>query len=131
MSNKTTQGRRNRRVGRQYENEFVRWAKDQGIPAERVSRTGSTGTDTIVCDEWHYEVKGRKDGAGFAMLRKWLGANKGLVLRIGGQAGPDMIVLTPEHWRELVLGQRANDLPTPAEVKSYWDRLVAKTLGDQ
>lgn len=102
----STRGRRNRRAGREIENEVANWIRDQGIPAERISRTGSPGDDIVVADCWSYEVKGRGSAEGFKTLMTWMKDNPGMFLRVGGKRGPVLVVLTPEHWAELVRGQR-------------------------
>jgi Holliday junction resolvase len=104
-------GARHRRKGDRIEREIVDRHKTLGIRAERyplsgASRFRGSGHDVDVYalgpDEGPFvtEVKGRKNGAGFVTLEKWLGEYDGLFLR-RNNASP--LVLIPWRvWEQLL-----------------------------
>ncbi len=59
--------------GARVEREVVALHTSAGIPAEKVSRSGYTGPDLRIANEFLAEVKARKSGQGFTTLEKWLG----------------------------------------------------------
>jgi hypothetical protein len=98
-------GARHRRKGDRIEREIVHRHIEIGIHAERYPLSGASrfrgqGHDIdIYCygkDQAPLvaEVKGRKDGAGFVTLDKWLGEYDALILR---KNNADPLVLLP--WR--------------------------------
>jgi len=104
-------GARHRRKGNRIEREIVQRHKDLGIKAERyplsgASRFRGSGHD---CDLYVFgqdeapivvEVKGRKSGAGFITLERWLGEYDALVLR-RNNVDP-MVLLTWRVWARLL-----------------------------
>jgi len=76
-------GKMSRRKGYRVENELVHKHKENGIPCHRVPLSGAQAEyqgDLVVADFYKGEVKARKDGSGFALLRRWLGENDFLFL---------------------------------------------------
>ena len=73
--------RMQRSKGARIEREIVTLHTSAGIPAEKVSRSGYTGPDLQVTNEFRAEVKACKSSEGFATLEKWLGAADLLFLR--------------------------------------------------
>ena len=71
--------------GSRVERELVLKHKRQGIPCLRVplSGGGSISGDLLIGPQQEYraEVKARKNGAGFAVLEKWLKGNDLLILK--------------------------------------------------
>ncbi len=67
--------------GARIERELVALHTSAGIPAEKVSRSGYTGPDLRIANEFSGEVKARKSGEGFATLERWLGEADLLFLR--------------------------------------------------
>ena len=104
-------GRRSRDKGNRIEREIVDRHKSLGVHAERyplsgASRFRGSGHDVdiypfgrdeapIVC-----EVKGRKDGAGFATLERWLGEFDALFLK-RNNADP-LVVLPWRVWSQIL-----------------------------
>jgi hypothetical protein len=104
-------GRRSRDKGNRIERELVERHRALGIHAERYPLSGASrfrgaGHDIDVyvfgADEAPLvaEVKGRKNGAGFTTLERWLGEYDLLVLR-RNHADP-MIVLPWRIWARLL-----------------------------
>jgi Holliday junction resolvase len=98
-------GARHRRKGDRLEREIVERHTALGIKAERyplsgASRFRGSGHDVDIYTFGNdaapmlTEVKGRKNGAGFVTLKKWLGEYDGLFLR---RNNADPLVLLP--WR--------------------------------
>ena len=83
----TQVGNRNKKRGTRIEREFVNKLKEEGIPAWRVPLSGAIGgplnSDIKIGPqkEWDVEVKGRKGGAGFTQIEKWLKGNEFLFLK--------------------------------------------------
>ena len=101
----TISGARPRRKGDRIEREIVERHTALGIKAERyplsgASRFRGSGHDVDIYTFGNdaapmvAEVKGRKNGAGFVTLEKWLGKYDGLFLR---RNNADPLVLLP--WR--------------------------------
>ena len=78
--------RTSRSKGARIEHEIVRLHHNIAIPAEKISRSGYTGPDLHIADEFQAEVKARGSGEGFVTLEKWLGAADILFLRRDRQA---------------------------------------------
>jgi hypothetical protein len=106
-----TGGRSSRRKGDRIERELVERLLALGIKAERYPLSGATrfhgsGHDVDVYAFGENEapliaeVKGRKSGAGFATLEKWLGEYDLLILK-RNNADP-MIVLPWRTWAKLL-----------------------------
>ena len=104
-------GRRHRDKGNRIEREIIARHKELGIKAERyplsgASRFRGSGHDVDVyvfgpdSAPAVAEVKGRKDGAGFVTLEKWLGEFDALFLR-RNNADP-LIVLPWRVWARLL-----------------------------
>ena len=85
-------GTKHRRKGDRIEREIVALHKDLGIAAERYPLSGSSrfrgsghDVDIYIFGKNEVpivtEVKGRKNGAGFTTLEKWLGEYDALFLR--------------------------------------------------
>ncbi len=74
-------GRMQRNKGARIEREIVHLHHAAAIPAEKVSRTGHSGPDLQIANEFSGEVKARKSGEGFATLERWLGVTDLLFLR--------------------------------------------------
>ena len=88
----TPAGRRQK--GNRVEREIAKLLTDAGIPTRRVVGSGAYGKiderlqgdlqiGTLPDGHWFLtgEVKARKDGAGFAILSRWLGDNDVLILK--------------------------------------------------
>ena len=75
--------RTSRTKGARIERQLVAQHHDAGIPCEKISRSGYTGPDLRVANEFSAEVKARKSGEGFATLERWLGDADMLVIRAG------------------------------------------------
>jgi hypothetical protein len=77
--------RRSRDKGARCEREIVHLHRDAGIAAERVPLSGAAGGmfsgDLAVPGLGRAEVKARGNGAGFALLERWLGDHDALFLR--------------------------------------------------
>jgi Holliday junction resolvase len=102
-------GAKSRNKGNRIEREIVALHRDIGIPAERVPLSGAAGGSFAgdVRIEIHRvrlsaEVKARRNGAGFAVIAKWLGGNDLLFLR-RDRAAP-LVVLTFETYTRLLKG---------------------------
>ena len=78
--------RMQRSKGLRVEREIVCLHHDAGLPCEKISRSGYTGPDLRIADEFQAEVKSRKSGEGFSTLDRWLGTNDVLFLRRARQA---------------------------------------------
>ena len=65
-------GAAERLKGQRRERQIVALHQDQGIPACKESRSGYTGHDVLIADQWWAEVKSRKTGGGFALIERWL-----------------------------------------------------------
>ena len=112
-------GARHRRKGDRIEREIVDRHKALGIRAERyplsgASRFRGSGHDVDVHalgpDEGPFvtEVKGRKNGAGFVTLEKWLGEYDCLFLR---RNSAEAMVLLPWRVWAALLARCADDSP--------------------
>ena len=95
----STRGKRNRRRGKEVENEVVNLLRDAGIPAERISRVGYTGPDIQVSDTYLGEVKLRREG--FKLLRRWMSGAHLLFLRSQGDRIP-VVVMDWQTFLELL-----------------------------
>jgi Holliday junction resolvase len=107
-------GARHRRKGDRLEREIVERHTALGIKAERyplsgASRFRGSGHDVDIytfgndAAPMGTEVKGRKNGAGFVTLEKWLGEYDGLFLR---RNNADPLVLLPWRIWARLLGRR-------------------------
>jgi hypothetical protein len=110
-SQKRRGGRRSRQKGDRRERELVALHKQLGIHAERVPHSGAMryrghGADIDVYlfgrDEAPFvtEAKGRKGGAGFAIIERWLGENDALFCRRDHTAA--LVVLPWRSWVALL-----------------------------
>jgi hypothetical protein len=101
-------GRSSRQKGDRRERELVALHKQLGVHAERVPHSGAMryrghGADIDIYlfgrDEAPFvtEAKGRKGGAGFAVIERWLGENDALFCR---RDHSDALVVLP--WRSWV-----------------------------
>lgn len=74
-----------KRKGSRIEREIVNKLLAEGIPAKRVPLSGALGGehsgDVVVARRFRSEVKARRNGEGFATLKRWLGDNALLFLR--------------------------------------------------
>lgn len=85
-----TGGRASRDKGNRREREFVNHWLAKGIKAERVPLSGASGGSYTGDVDWYPlgkdepvlvgEIKGRKEGAGWKTLQRWLGENQFLIL---------------------------------------------------
>ena len=89
-----------RRKGARVEREIVNLHHDIGIPASKESRSGYTGPDLLVGDEFVCEVKARRNGEGFAQLEKWLGDRDVLFLKRDRQK--PLVCLSWSTWVKLL-----------------------------
>jgi Holliday junction resolvase len=107
-----------RRKGLRLEREIVELHRVLGIHSERVPLSGAqryqnNGSDVDVyafgrnVAPLKAEVKGRKDGQGFATLERWLGENDILFLR-RNYAEP-LVVLPWRIWARLLAAIKAPD----------------------
>ena len=101
---------KSRSKGKRIELELVHLHQDVGIPAEKLSRTGYTGPDLMIADEWTAEVKARASGKGFVILEQWLGAADLLFLRRDRQQ--PLVVLSWETYLQMLKGYLAQ-VPLP------------------
>ncbi len=92
--------RMQRSKGLRVEREIVCLHHDVGIPCEKISRSGYTGPDLRIADEFLGEVKARKSGEGFATLERWLGEADLLFLRRDRQ--PPMICMSWNMYVQLL-----------------------------
>ena len=97
-----------RNKGLRIEREIVNLLREAGIHAERVPLSGASryrdeGHDLNVYafgrdkPPFVFEVKARKEGAGFTLLKRWLGNHDGLVTR---EDRAEPLVTVP--WRVLL-----------------------------
>jgi hypothetical protein len=87
-------GKSQRDKGARVERKILATFKDQGLEGERVGFLPALGIPTVgdlEIEGKSYEVKARKNGAGFSTIKKWLGENYGLIL-VEDRANP-LIVL--------------------------------------
>ncbi len=76
-------GKSQRDKGARVERKILNTFKDQGFDGERVGFLPALGIPTLgdlEIEGKSYEVKARKNGAGFATIKRWLGENYGLIL---------------------------------------------------
>ena len=76
-------GKSQRDKGARVERKVLNIFKDQGLDGARVGFLPALGIPAIgdlEIEGKSYEVKARKNGAGFATIKKWLGENYGLIL---------------------------------------------------
>ena len=124
-------GKAPRRKGDRIEREIIKLHEDIEVHAERYPLSGSTrfrgsGHDIdVYADEdgppLVAEVKGRKDGKGFAQLEKWLGEYDLLFLR---RDRKKPLVVMP--WRVYEWFMGVEDLWQPADRKTPPDSTSAK-----
>lgn len=88
------------------------WLRDQhvemGVPCERVPLSGSMGgkysadlaIPNVEHSEFRCESKARRNGAGFAVIEKWLGKNDILFLKRNHQ--PPLVVLPFEVYKKFI-----------------------------
>jgi Holliday junction resolvase len=120
-------GAKHRRKGDAIEREIVAKHKSIGVHAERYPLSGATrfrgsGHDIDIYPDGREEaplvaeVKGRKGGAGFTLLEKWLGEYDVLFLR---RNNADPLVVVPWHiWSRLLHGKNSRG-SGGVHVKSY------------
>jgi hypothetical protein len=94
-------GRRNRRRGAEVEREIVDMLRGSGVAAEKISRSGYTGPDIVIRDQYPAECKLRKGG--WKTIARWLVGVNILFLREGGKREP-MVVLDWKTFVELMGG---------------------------
>lgn len=73
-----------RRKGNRVESLIVSMHQDAGVVARKVPLSGAMPGypgDVIVADHFRCEVKARKNGAGFAVIERWLDGNDMLFLK--------------------------------------------------
>jgi hypothetical protein len=86
-------GKHSRSKGARIEREIVAIHDEIPCPAEKVSRSGYTGEDLVIADEFSAEVKARSEG--FKLLDRWLGDNSLLFIRKDGIRYPGVYM----PWR--------------------------------
>jgi|TARA_R110002020_G_scaffold36666_2_gene110408 hypothetical protein len=77
-------GKSQREKGLRIEREIVNKLRAFGVPAERVPLSGAAGgsyTGDLLVSGEKAEVKGRKDGTGFALLYRWIEGVKYLIVK--------------------------------------------------
>jgi hypothetical protein len=94
-------GKHSRSKGARIEREIVALHDEIPCAAEKVSRSGYTGSDLVIADEFKAEVKARTTGKGFTLLTSWLGANDLLFLREDGKKYP-MVVMPWSTYEKLI-----------------------------
>jgi len=102
-------GLSSRRKGSAIERLIVALHQDAGLPAEKVSRTGYSGPDLRVADEFLAEVKARKTGEGFVLLETWLTGADLLFLKRNRQ-GP-LVCMPWEVYERLLRGYLRGGTP--------------------
>jgi hypothetical protein len=111
-----------RNKGLRVEREIVNWHKEHGIRADRVPLSGASryqdeghdvniyppgyGPLPLVC-----EVKARADGAGFKLLRRWLGEHDALFVHEDREE--DLVVLPKRTWLKLLSALSTSTQPSP------------------
>ncbi len=98
--------RTSRTKGARIERQLVTLHHDVGIPCEKISRSGYTGPDLRVADEFLAEVKARKSGEGFVTLEKWL--NKADFLLLRRDRHPPMVVMPWSVYVQLLKDHHGN-----------------------
>jgi len=93
-------GRMQRNKGSRVEREIVNLHHDIGVAASKESRSGYTGPDLLIADEFLCEVKARANGEGFAQIERWLGSNDVLFLKRDRQK--PMVCLPWSTWIKLL-----------------------------
>jgi hypothetical protein len=100
--------RHSRDKGARIEREIVNLHRTAGIAAQRVPLSGAAGGlftgDLVVDGLGRAEVKARADGAGFALLERWLADHDGLFLR-RDRAQPLVLLPWRVYLRLLTRGQ--------------------------
>ncbi|ANS03711.1 hypothetical protein [uncultured Mediterranean phage uvDeep-CGR2-KM23-C246] len=100
-------GRRSRNKGARVEREIVALHHALGIEAERVPLSGAAGGsfagDVIVDKTYRVEVKARKDGAGFALIERWLAGNDMLIVK--SDRKEPIVVLPWSTYGQLMTGE--------------------------
>jgi hypothetical protein len=108
-------GKRHRQKGDRIEREIVAWHRSIGIHAERYPLSGATRFRGSGHDLDLYifgreeapavtEAKGRKDGAGSKLIRRWLGENDQLILKENRE---DFLVVMPRRTYERLVRESA------------------------
>lgn len=82
--------KRNRRRGAEVENQIVNMLREAGVAAEKISRTGYTGPDMLIRDEFLGECKLRKGG--WKLILDWLAPVHILFLRQHGVREPIVVM---------------------------------------
>ena len=90
MKTPQQQGKSSRTKGARVEREIVTLLQNFGIPAEKLSRSGYTGPDVQIADEFTGEVKARKTGEGFKTIQNW-------------KSGVDILFLKSNHNTPMVV----------------------------
>ena len=104
-------GLKSRQKGVRVERDVVNWHRDTGVYAERVPLSGAShyqGSNTDIdvyafgrnADPLRFEIKARKDGAGFRLFHKWLEGKEGLITK---QNGTQEVVHLPRDTYERML----------------------------
>lgn len=93
-------GRSARAKGARVEREIVKTLQEAGIPAEKISRTGHTGDDIKIADEFSGEVKARKNSNGFRSVETWKRPVDVLFLK--GNHQPPLAVVDLDFFTKLM-----------------------------
>jgi len=106
-SNIPSPGRRSRNKGARVEREIVALHQAMGVEAERVPLSGAAGGsytgDVIVDKRFRAEVKARKNGAGFALIERWLEGNDMLIVK--SDRKEPLVVLPWNVYGQLITGE--------------------------
>lgn len=107
-------GRKSRSKGRRIELEFRHEIEDYGIPCRRRQESGIKGNpddpDLLVAGCLTAESKGRKGGAGFVQIERWLGENDILFLKRNNK--PPMAVMPFDVFKCILLAWYEGGAPT-------------------
>jgi len=87
-----------RSKGARVERLMVQMHHDAGIPCEKVSRSGYTGEDLMIADEFRGEVKARKEPMKTAL--SWLAGRD--LLFVKPDREPPMVVMTWDTYVALM-----------------------------
>jgi hypothetical protein len=118
-----------RNKGARIEREIVNMLREAGIDAERVPLSGAShyrdeGHDINVY-VWGrskpplvFEIKARKEGSGFTLLKRWLGGHDGLVTR---ENRCEPLVTFPWHVVVNLIVAASRSTATPLRLKGMPD----------
>lgn len=96
-------GKSQRDKGARVERRIVSMFENAGIPAQRIGFLPALGIPVkgdVKADDKHYEVKARKNGAGFKKIQEWLEGCYGLVL-VENNKEPLVVLRISDYFKEV------------------------------